>query len=97
MEITGKITKVLPIVTGTGRKGPWSKQEFIIGTTGQYEKSICISVWGDDKITKYDLIPGLTVTAHIEIESRESGGRWYTEIRAWKINWTAQEIRKWNN
>lgn len=95
MEITGKITKVMDVVTGNGKKGPWAKMDFILGTTGQYEKSICISLWGEEKITKYDLEPGLTVTAHIDIESRENNGRWYTEIRAWKITWKEQDARRW--
>jgi len=82
-------------VTGMGKKGKWEKQDFILEQPGQYPKNLCISVWGEEKITKYDLEPGLTVTAHIDLESRESGGRWYTEVRCWKITWTAQEGRRW--
>lgn len=94
MEITGIINKVLPIVTGQGKKGTWSKQEFIIQTEGQYPKNICISLWGEEKINKYDLQHGLKVTAFIELESREHNGRWFTEVRAWKIEWD-KDARKW--
>ena len=95
MEIKGKIIKVMEPITGQGKKGPWAKQEFILEQPGQYPKPVSISLWGDQKITDYDLEPGLEVTAYVDIESKENNGRWYTEIRAWKIHWNAQQIRKW--
>jgi hypothetical protein len=95
LELKGKITKVMPVQTGQGKKGPWSKQEFILEMPGQYPKNVALSLWGEEKINKYDLEVGLEVTASIEIESRENNGRWYTEIRAWKIQWTEQPSRKW--
>lgn len=94
MKLTGKITQVLPIQEGQGKKGPWSKQEFILELPGQYPKKVCLALWGEDKINNYDLQVGLEITAHIEIESREHNGRWYTEVKTWKIEWTA-EARKW--
>jgi hypothetical protein len=94
MNILGKIIKVLPLVEGSGKKGTWQKQEFILETPGQYPKQVCLSLWGQEKIDKYDLQVGLTVTAHIELESREYNGRYYTEVRAWKIEWDANQ-RRW--
>lgn len=97
MEIKGKIIQVFPVVTGTGKKGGWAKQEFVLQTEGQYPKKVCIAVWGQDKIDKYDLESAIdiTVTASIELESREYNGRWYTEARAWKIEWDTNQKRKW--
>lgn len=94
LELKGKITKVMPVQTGMGKKGAWHKMEFVIEMPGQYPKQVAMSLWGEDKINKYDLEVGLEVTASIEIESRENSGRWYTEIRSWKIQWTEQ-ARKW--
>lgn len=94
MEIKGTIIQVMQIVTGQGKKGPWAKQEFILQTKGEFPKKIAISLWGDDKINKYDLVPNLDVTAFIEIESRNHNDRWYTEVRAYKIEWSSQ-ARKW--
>lgn len=96
MEIKGKIIKVLDIQSGVGKSGKtWMKQEFILETGGQYPKKVCISLWGEEKINEYDLEEGLTVTAHLELESREYNGRWYTEVRSWKIQWDAQARREW--
>jgi len=84
MEITGKITNILPIQTGVGKTGnEWKKQEIIIQTEEQYPKSICITLWGNaisDKIKQGDKIK-----ASIDIESREFNGKWYTTVKAWKI------------
>ena len=76
---------MLPEVTGTGRSGnSWRKQEFILETKGQYPRKVCMSLWGD-KIDQFPLQTGSEITASIEVESREYNGRWYTDIRAWKV------------
>jgi len=95
MEIKGKIIKVYPIQTGNGKKGNWYKQEFVLEQPGQYPKPICMNLWGEEAINKYDLVEGLTVTAHINLESREYNGRWYTDVRCWKMEWDDQQRRGW--
>ncbi len=84
MELSGKIVNILPLQTGESKNGTWKKQEFILETPGQYPKSVCISVWGD-KIDQMPLRAGETVTAYIDVESREYNNRWYTEVKAWKV------------
>lgn len=85
LDITGKIVTMLPLVTGESARGGWSKQEFIVETMEQYPKKVCMSLWGD-KIRELESIqPGETITASINVESREYNGRWYTEVRAWRI------------
>jgi hypothetical protein len=85
MEIQGTIHSLLPEVNGQGRNGnTWRKREFILETEGQYPKKVCISVWGD-KIDQFPLREGSKVQAAIDVESREYNGRWYTEVKAWKV------------
>lgn len=95
MELKGQIIKVMDVVTGVSKKGQWARQDFILEIPGQYPKKVAMSIWGQEKIDKYDLEPGITVTASIEIESREFNDRWYTEIRAWKLEWNSQQKRTW--
>lgn len=85
LEITGKVIKLLPEQSGVSQRGEWKKQEFVIETVEQYPKKVCISGWGErvDEIQKLE--PGMTVKVAINIESREYNERWYTDIRAWKI------------
>lgn len=84
MEISGTINKILPLQSGQGKNGEWKKQEFILETASQYPKKVCITVWGD-KIDQFNLHEGEQVTASIEIESREYNSRWYTDVKAWKV------------
>ncbi|MBN4049735.1 DUF3127 domain-containing protein [Bacteroidales bacterium AH-315-N07] len=84
MEITGKIIKILPLQTGTSQNGEWKKQEFILETPGQYPKKVCITIWGD-KIDQFEIAEGDEVTASVDIESREYNERWYTDVKAWKV------------
>jgi hypothetical protein len=84
MEIKGRVVGILPEQGGESRNGSWRKQEFILETFDQYPKKVCIVVWGD-KID--DMMPqeGQEVQASINVESREYNGRWYTDVKAWKI------------
>lgn len=70
--------------SGQGKNGTWKKQEFILETPGQYPKKVCLSLWGE-KVDETRLVVGEKITASINIESREYNGRWYTDVRAWKI------------
>jgi hypothetical protein len=84
MEIKGRVIQLLPLQTGTGKKGQWKKQEFIIETQSQYPKKVCLSAWGD-KVDQFKLAVGDSVNVSVDLESREYNGRWYTEARAWKL------------
>lgn len=84
LKITGRVVDVLEEESGTGKHGPWRKQEFILETEGQYPKQVCVAQWGDN-IEKFDVEEGERVTAHIDIQSREYQGRWYTDVKAWRI------------
>jgi len=84
MEIEGKVVKLMKLVTGNGKNGEWKKQEFILETQGDYPKQVCISIWGD-KIEKANVQEGEMIKASIEIASREYNERWYTDVRAWKV------------
>lgn len=70
--------------SGQGKNGTWKKQEFILETPGQYPKKVCLSLWGE-KVDETRLSVGEKITASINIESREYNGRWYTDVRAWKV------------
>jgi len=84
LKIEGKVTQVLEEQSGTGKNGPWRKQEFILETGGQYSRPVCITQWGD-KIDQFSVEEGEQLTAYIDIQSREYNGRWYTDVKAWKI------------
>ncbi len=84
MELEGKIIQINPLQSGEGKNGTWKKQEFIVETKTQYPKKVCITAWGD-KIDQFELKANEDVVVSIDIESREYNGRWYTDVRAWKV------------
>ena len=85
MQLTAKLVQLLPLQTGTGKNGEWKKQDIIVETSGQYPKKVCISVWGD-KIDAKKLKPGNMLKIEFDVESREYNSRWYTDVKAWKID-----------
>lgn len=84
MQFTARLIQVLPLQKGTGKNGEWKKQDIIVETDGQYPKKVCISIWGD-KIDNNLLQTGNQLNISFDVESREYNGRWYTDVKAWKV------------
>ena len=86
MEITGKIIAVLPERGGTSKTGnEWKMQEYVIETHEQYPKKVCFNVFGADKIAQFNIQAGDELTVSFDINAREYNGRWYNDIRAWRV------------
>ena len=83
-EINGKVIAVLPIATGEGKNGTWKSQDYVLETGGQYPKKVCFNLFGD-KIDQFPIAIDEEIKVSYDVESREHSGRWYTTIRAWKV------------
>ncbi|MBP6385720.1 MAG: DUF3127 domain-containing protein [Pseudarcicella sp.] len=85
LEFEGSLIKILPEVTGQGQKGPWVKQDFVIETEEQYPKKGSFSAWGErvEELKGFSLGEKIKVT--FSVESREYNERWYTDLRAYRI------------
>jgi len=53
-------------------------------TGDQYPKKVCFNLF-NDKIDQFPLAIDDQVNVSFDVESREYNGRWYTTVRAWKI------------
>jgi hypothetical protein len=94
LEIIGKVYQILPQQSGVGKNGAWSKRELIMETFEQFPRKVCISVWGDKSDNLDNQHPiGSIVKVAINVESREYNGKWYTDVRAWKIE-TSQDAQE---
>lgn len=85
MEITGTVTAVTQIERGTTKTGStWQKCGFVVETDGDYPDSAYLTLMGD----KVSLCPavGNRVTAHFDISSREWNGKWFVDLRCWKVS-----------
>jgi hypothetical protein len=84
MQLTAKLTQLLPVQTGSGKNGQWKKQDIIVETDGKYPKKVCLCVWGD-KIDLSQVKIGQQLNLSFDIESREFNGRWYTDLKVFKL------------
>ena len=84
--VEGRIIQKLDVESGQSARGPWQKQNFIIETTdSQFPRKVCIGLWTNQIPILQSYQIGDMIRAYINIESREFNGRWYTDIRAWKL------------
>lgn len=93
MELEGRIVRKLNVQSGTSARGAWAKQEFIFEyQEGNYPSQVCMNVWGEDKVKDLDKYQvGDKVKVSFNLSSREFNGRWYTEVRAWRIEPAGQQ------
>lgn len=87
MEIKGTIIAALPEVSGvSSRSGnPWKKREYVLeNTEGNFPRKVAFTCFGENA-DKIQLQVGQAVTMYFDVESREYNGRWYTDVRAWRI------------
>lgn len=86
MDIVGKIIQVLPAQEGVSKTGnPWKVQSYVLETQEQYPRKVCFEIFGEDRINNNRCNIDDVVTVSFDIESREFNGRWYTSIRAWRV------------
>ena len=86
MNISGKIIEVLPVQSGMGKNGEWKKQSYVIeyNSNSQYPKKMMFTLWGD-KISQFNIQKGQQLTVDFDIDCQEYNGRWYNDIRAWRV------------
>lgn len=85
MELQGKIITVLPVKTGTNARGEWKVQEYVVETHDAYPKKMVFSVFGDDRISRFNIQVGQEVTVSFDIDAHEYQGRWFNSIRAFDV------------
>ncbi|MBR2262390.1 MAG: DUF3127 domain-containing protein [Paludibacteraceae bacterium] len=96
MDVTGKIIVVCPLQQGESAKGPWKSQDYVIEyyePGSQYSRKMVFNVFGEN-IDKFAIQEGQEYTVSVDIDAREWNGRWFSNIRAWRVmspqNTTAQ-------
>ncbi len=85
MDITGRLIQVLQEQGGEGKNGKWAKCDFVIETQEKYPKKVCLTAWNDLIGTVRGLPLESEVRVSFDISSREYNGRWYTDVKAWKV------------
>ncbi|MST85294.1 DUF3127 domain-containing protein [Hallella mizrahii] len=72
MKTTGTITKVLPVRTGTSKKGStWAAQQFVLKTDGE----LLLEVFGQKEIDQYAITEGEKLTVTYVPKVHEAGDK----------------------
>lgn len=87
LEIEGRIKQKLAKQSGQGTKGSWTKQDFILEyQDGNYPADVCLTAFGNDKVADLDKYQvGDSVKVAFNLRAREYNGRWYNDVRVWRI------------
>lgn len=91
MELEGALITKLAVQSGKSARGDWAKQEFVIEyQDGNFPNKVCFNVWGADKVKELGSFRlGEKIHVSFNISSREYNGKWYTDLRAWRITSSA--------
>ncbi len=84
MEFEGVVYKILPATKGTSARGDWQRQEVIFELPQEFSRKICVIFFNKESDVAR-LKEGATYTVSVNIESREFNGKWYTDVRAWRV------------
>ena len=84
-SIDGKLFALTGQKSGQGANGNWVIQEFVVETDGQYPKKVAFEAWNAMANTVYQLAIGSPITVSFNPEANEYQGRWFTKLKAWKI------------
>ena len=87
MELQGKIIAALDVKSGTSKRGSdYKVQEFVLETIdGQYSRKMVFTVFGEDRLQRFNIQVGQDVTVSFDIDAHEYNGRWFNSIRAFDV------------
>ena len=75
----------IPMVEGVSKAGKaWKKKEWVLETPGMYPRRVKIHVFGD-RADQLNFEVGKAYKVDFDLESREFNGRWYTDVRGFKV------------
>lgn len=94
LEIEGKIYRKLAPQSGTSARGTWSKQDFVLEyPDGNFTAQACFTAFGDDKVAELGkFAEGDTVRVSFNLRAREYNGRWYNDLRVWRLAPAGQAV-----
>ena len=85
MDFEGKVLEILPPVSGQSARGTWERQTVVFEQPNkQYGKELAVTFMNKAQDVA-SLRVGESYMVSFDIESRNYQGRWYTDVRAWRV------------
>lgn len=85
MKLSGRIIAVLPERSGMSARGEWKVQSFVVETHEQYPHKMVFSVFGAERLQRFNIKANDEVTVFFDIDAHENQGRWFNDIRAFDV------------
>ena len=88
MELTGKIITEFNERGGVSNRtgNEWKAKSFVLEVPGEYPRKLVFDVFGTDRLQAFNIQVGETLTVHFDIDAHEYNGRWFNDIRAFRID-----------
>lgn len=85
-QVTGKLIGILQEISGEKDGREWVKGGFVVVTSDDNPKTVALQLFGQTKLNWLTpLQVGQTIVADYYPESREYGGKWYTDLQCTRI------------
>lgn len=87
LKVTGTITRIEDVQTGTSSNGEWAKIGFVVQTEGEYPKDVYFTIFGAEKVDKFKRFNKVNNRVEVSFDpsSREYNDKWYTDLNAWRV------------
>ena len=88
MEITGKIIHASEPRGGVSQRtgNTWKSQDFVIEWyENNFPRHCIFTVFGEDRLNQFNIQLNQEYTVSFDIDAHESNGRWFNDIRAWRV------------
>lgn len=85
MDLQGKVIAALPAREGQSARGPWKAQDFVIETHDTFPRKLVFSVFGEDRLQRFNIQIGQEVNVSFDIDAHEYNGRWFNSVRAFDV------------
>lgn len=88
MELTGKIIAEFNERGGVSSRtgNEWKAKSYVIEVPGDYPRKCVFDVFGVDRLQAFNIQVGETLTVYFDIDAHEYNGRWFNDIRAFRID-----------
>jgi len=88
MELTGKIIAEFNERGGVSNRtgNEWKAKSYVLEVPGEFPRKLVFDVFGADRLQAFNLQIGETVTVSFDIDAHEYNGRWFNDVRAFRID-----------
>lgn len=88
MELTGKIIHEFNERGGVSNRtgNEWKAKSYVLEVPGEFPRKLVFDVFGADRLQMFNIQVGETLTVYFDIDAHEYNGRWFNDIRAFRVD-----------